>query len=847
MLAFGQRDDAPRLEDELLALRAELARRDRLLAEQGQKLAATRASLSLLVSTLESTTDGVLAVRFEDEAIYFNAAFVEMWRLPHDGLEGMGEAALSALLEVQVSDPEEFRQQVSRRAQDSEDFNVVELLDGRIFERYVAPQVVRGQVVGKVVNYRDVTQRVRFEQEMMFNHVVVESSGPMLWVRRRSLQLSYANPAACELLGRRIDQLLGCSLQELDPGWTAEALRAVDAQLSARGRAVPWETTYHRADGSERSLELTVALASHGEDDIYIVTLKDATEQRQAWEATRRAREVAEQATRMKTDFLANMSHEIRTPLNAVIGLSHLALKTGLDARQRDYIGKVQAAGQHLLGIVNDILDFSKIEAGKIAIERAAFTLDKVLGDVSDLTTPKSTAKGLALRFEVGEDVPHHLVGDPLRIGQILINYADNAVKYTEQGEVVVSVRLLERADDTALLHFGVSDTGIGLTADQTARLFQSFEQADTSTTRRYGGTGLGLAISRQLARLMGGDTGVDSRWGLGSTFWFTVRIGVGSAADGTHAPQEKARPGPAGDLEEVLAAQLAARRGARLLLVEDNDINQRVARELLEDMGFQVAIAANGQDGLARVREEPWDLVLMDMQMPLMDGISATLEIRRHPEFQALPVVAMTASVMQRDRERCMNAGMNDFVTKPIAPQDLAAALVRWLPTRAQPAADARPTPAAQPAPHKALGATPSTGRDAPVAAAPDAAADPLMCIPGLDATSGLRRMLQRRPLYLAMLRRYLDGQRHAPAQVRQALDAGDAAAAERLAHTAKGVAATVGADAVAACAASVEQALRQREPRATLDPLLEQFAATLAPLVSALEAALGAAEAAA
>jgi two-component system, sensor histidine kinase and response regulator len=375
------------------------------------------------------------------------------------------------------------------------------------------------------------------------------------------------------------------------------------------------------------------------------------------------ARVAAELANQTKSEFLANMSHEIRTPMNAVLGLSHLMQKTDLTPRQRDYIDKLQSSGQHLLGIINDILDFSKVDAGKLDLEHTDFELKSLLDNAAAVLNEKCRAKNLQWVLDVAPDVPPHLVGDPLRLGQILINYANNAVKFTERGRIVVAVRVEAHNGDGVLLHLRVSDTGVGITPEQAGRLFQRFSQADASSTRKYGGTGLGLAICKKLADLMGGDVGVDSVPGQGSTFWFRAPLGIGKVA----------RPQPQGK-------GLAALAGARILLVEDNDINQQVARETLEDAGLRVDVASDGQAALTMVTQAAYDLVFMDMQMPVMDGVTATRAIRQLHGMDKLPIVALTANAMEKDRHACMAAGMDDVLVKPIDPQCMWDVLLRWL-----------------------------------------------------------------------------------------------------------------------------------------------------------------------
>jgi two-component system sensor histidine kinase/response regulator len=404
------------------------------------------------------------------------------------------------------------------------------------------------------------------------------------------------------------------------------------------------------------------------------------------------AKQVAEEASLAKGQFLANMSHEIRTPMNGVIGMAYLALKTELDVRQRDYIEKIRFAGEHLLGIIDDILDFSKIEAGMLQMENVAFTLDHVIETVTTVVAPKAAGKELALVFEVAPGLPPALEGDPLRIGQILINYTNNAIKFSAAGKVTVRVMMQIDSEAECLLRFEVSDTGIGLSAEETAKLFQSFQQADTSTTREFGGTGLGLAICSQLAELMGGAVGVDSTPGEGSTFWFTARVGKLAAMPA--AP-------PALDGAALPDAALA---GARILLVEDNAFNQQIALEMLEEAGCAVCVAHNGLEAIDLLAKASFDCVLMDVQMPVMDGLQATRLIRRDARLQGLRVLAMTATATSADRERAMQAGMDDFITKPIQPALLLRTVARWLPPRPAGAAPKAASPSAAAAPVRTI-----------------------------------------------------------------------------------------------------------------------------------------------
>ncbi|MEG3640417.1 transporter substrate-binding domain-containing protein [Magnetococcus sp. PR-3] len=810
------------------------------------------------------------------------------------------------------------------------------------------PLIQEGKPMGAVVVFHDITERKESERMLKQQEerldMALKGANAGLW--------DWHDTKGELITGEIWATMLGYTPQELDARygntmerWSSlvhpedlpDAMIRMQSHIAGETEIYKAEFRMLTADGSWKWI-LDIGQASERDDKGMGTRLVgvhlDIDDEKEMAQQILRAKEVAEEATQAKSDFLANMSHEIRTPMNAIIGMSHLALQTQLTPKQQDYVHKIHTAANALLGIINDILDFSKIEAGKLNIEQVPFRLDEVLDNLTNLVNVKVREKGLEFLLALDQEVPKGLIGDPLRLGQILINLANNAVKFTDHGEIVVRISQEASEEGKVTLKFAVSDTGIGMTEEQVGRLFQSFSQADASTTRKYGGTGLGLTISKKLTEMMEGRIWVESIPGTGSTFLFTACFGlsdemeidqpipepdlrgipvliVDDSAAAREIMEQMAQsltfetfmtatgqealemikqhdergypfklvlldwrmPGMDGvevnhrikndktlqhpprvvmvtaydrdemrqhigedELEGYLSKPVTASTlmdaamvsmghaakeskgtrqgtnlgieavsgvaGARILLVEDNEINQQVAKELLEMAQMEVVIADNGQIGVDKVHAESFDIILMDMQMPVMDGYTAARTIRAESTFDELPIVAMTANAMAGDREKCLDAGMQDHVSKPIEPSEMYAALAQWIKPRA------------------GLGVAPEQLQSKKQAEAPSDMPE-LPQLEGVDTQTGLARVGGSQKLYLDLMRRIVKNQSGTVEEFQAALSENDLPTAERLAHTTKGVAGSLGATEVQEQAARLEQACEARDRNAINDAL--------------------------
>ncbi len=650
---------------------------------------------------LDEAPDGILVVDRDDRIVAINERFFVVWNIPcsarsTDDLVNQPDASNLRHAAERTLDPEGFVRRVQElyANPDLKDECEIALKDGRTLNRHSRPLYSpQGQYLGRVWYFRDISEIIRSrlalsESEKRYRTAFQTTLDAIAITTLNEATYVDMNRAFLDASGYSREELVGQSALALGV-WADPKDRQYLADEIRRGTEhLEFEAEFQRKNG-ERFWGLFSATRMDLDGIPCLLSItRDITEERMAKDALARhqeqlasqvaertaelsrAKEAAEAASVAKSAFLANMSHEIRTPLNAITGMAYMIRRGGLTPRQSGQLDKLEAAGEHLLNIINAVLELSKIEAGKVKLNETTMRVESILDNVLSMLQSRAQAKEIPLRIET-DNLPTNLIGDPTAVQQALLNYAANALKFTDTGHVTLRAQVLDEDNDSALLRFEVEDTGIGIEQDVLSRLFSAFEQADNTTTRKYGGTGLGLAITKRLAELMGGTAGASSTLGQGSCFWFTGRFAKSANARSIQTEDFGF------DAEQRLREQLPPHR---ILLVEDEPVNREIAQTLLRDAGQQVDTAVDGVEAVALVRQQRYDLILMDMQMPKMDGLQATRLIRLLPEGRDLPIIALTANAFGEDRARCIDAGMNDFIGKPVVPTVLFESVLRWL-----------------------------------------------------------------------------------------------------------------------------------------------------------------------
>ena len=792
------------------------------ITERKQAAEAVRISEARLRLLLDSAAEAIYGIDMNGNCTFCNPSCVRM--LGYQQADDLIGKNMHQLIHYKYPDETPFPAAECRIYQaflDGANTHVEDEVfwraDGTSFpvECWSHPQFHHGAVVGAVVTFMDITERIEVSKKLLTLSKAVENSPASVVITDLSGAIQYVNPKFTEVTGYTAQEAIGQNPRILQSGKLSPKFYEKLWETILAGRV--WQGEFHnqKKNGESYFEAATISPIRDEKGSIthFVAVKEDITERKQTEQELKKSMAAAEAANHAKSEFLANMSHEIRTPMNSIIGFSHLCLQSELMPAQRGYLEKVYRSANSLLGIVNDILDFSKVEAGKLEVEKVPFQLDAVLRSVADVAGIRAAEKGLTLRFDNEPEIPQTLVGDSLRLWQVLNNLVGNAIKFTETGDVAVQARIESQTASQGenhghvVLGFTVRDSGIGLTPEQIGRLFQSFSQADASTTRKYGGTGLGLAISKNLVELMGGTMWVESTPGKGSVFGFNLPF---------TCPPEESRTTP--DLSRSNMpgdnGSLANLSGLRVLLVEDNEFNRQLATALLTQAGIEVSSAHDGIEAVRAAQQQEFDAVLMDIQMPNMDGLEATRNIRKNPALAGLPIIAMTANAMAGDREHCLAAGMNDYLTKPIQHNALYAALARWTKRNVQLAGLA------------ATQGTASRARRVPG------------IFPALDLGKAIAGM-GGEGTYLTVLEKFIPNQGRAVQFIQDALDTGDRNTAERLAHTLKGIAATIGAATLAETARHLENAIREQDAE-NYPQLIAAAATELAQATASVEAYL-------